>query len=129
MSQPGPALRRAGEGEPNPPNKQAYSFENSGFCAELQTWVLLDKRLTPPSRLFWRRLWSQQCLIALFKYFETPHEKQFQIIQTGQLGTIAISELSLYSMQKKKAKSVRLLYNIEPGQIENDGPTSKNNNS
>ena len=32
-------------------------------------------------------------------------------------------------MQKKTAKSVKLLYNIEPEQIENDGPTSENNNS
>ena len=33
-------------------------------------------------------------------------------------------------MQKKKtAKSVELLYNIEPEQIENDGPTSENTNS
>ena len=69
------------------------------------------------------------CIIALFKYFETPLEKQFQIIRTGQLGTIAISELSLCSMQKKTAKSVKLLYNTEPEQIENDGPASANNNS
>ena len=30
---------------------------------------------------------------------------------------------------QKTAKSVRLLYNIERGQIENNGPISENNNS
>ena len=47
-----------------PPNQQAYSFEDSSFCALFQTLAPLNKRLASLNRLLWRRLCHKVRIIS-----------------------------------------------------------------